>query len=231
MNDKRILFKQFVDACNKNDFIIGQGNPISNILFIGCEPSGKPELKETNKMHTYECLSELSGKSFDKLWVTHPNKKEGCTWKKYQKIINTIYPDREHAQGNEIDFEEMAFCTELNNVCARHSKDADKSTIAQKIDLIKESSFIQSFPVVILACGGYIVNQADNRQIDDTFGVTFSNLGLPEDSTQNYWIHYNIDPDKPRLVIHTRQLSGGIKNELVFSIGNTIKQFLISNNL
>ena len=84
----------------------------------------------------------------------------------------------------------MAFCTELNNVCARHSADAPKDTIESKLKLFKEAKFIQSFPVVILACGSYIVNQGNNRQIDDTFGVTFRKTGLP-DADQKYWIHYD----------------------------------------
>ena len=55
-------------------------------------------------------------------------------------------------------------------------------------------------------------------------------IGLP-DSAQNYWIHYDgLDYDKSnKLVIHTRQLSGPINNELLFSIGNSIKSFLELN--
>ena len=105
-----------------------------------------------------------------------------------------------------------------------------KDTIGTKLELFKESKFIQSFPVVVLACGSYIVNQGSNRQIGNTFGVSFQKVGLP-DSTQNYWIHYDgLDYDKSnKLVIHTRQLSGPINNELLFSIGNPIKSFLKLN--
>ena len=124
----------------------------------------------------------------------------------------------------------MAFCTELNNVCARHSADADKSTISSKLDLFRTSNFIQSFPVVILACGRYINNYGEDRQIDDTFGVKYFQDGGSE-LKQNYWIHYSINPDSPKLVIHTRQLSGPIKNDLLFNIGKTIKEFLESAKL
>lgn len=227
MTDKHQLFKEFVQECNKNNFYIGQGNPDSKILFIGCESS--KERKKINDEHTFECLNELNGKNFDDLWDIRPKEGEGCTWSKYQKIIDTVYTNRKHIAG-KLDFEEMAFCTELNNVCARHSADAPKDTIESKLKLFKESKFIQSFPVVVLACGSYIVNQGNNRQIDDTFGVTFRKTGLP-DADQKYWIHYDgqVSESPRKLVIHTRQLSGPITNELLYSIGNSIKNFLGSN--
>lgn len=231
MTDRHLLFKEFAQECSKRDFYIGQGNPNSMILFVGCEPNDtdEPEQKVKNNRHTFECLNELNGKSYKDLWQIRSKKGEGCTWSKYQKIIDTVYPKRKHIAG-KLDFEEMAFCTELNNVCARHSAYAKKDTIGTKLELFKESKFIQSFPVVVLACGSYIVNQGSNRQIDNTFGVSFHKVGLP-DSTQNYWIHYDgLDYDKSnKLVIHTRQLSGPINNELLFSIGNTIKSFLELN--
>ena len=229
MTDRYLLFKEFAQECSNSDFYIGQGNPNSMILFVGCEPNNTNELKVINNRHTFECLNELNGKSYKDLWQIRSKEGEGCTWSKYQKIIDTVYPKRKHIAG-KLDFEEMAFCTELNNVCARHSAYAKKDTIGTKLELFKESKFIQSFPVVVLACGSYIVNQGSNRQIDNTFGVSFHKVGLP-DSTQNYWIHYDgLDYDKSnKLVIHTRQLSGPINNELLFSIGNTIKSFLELN--
>ena len=174
-------------------------------------------------------MNELNGKSFEDLWNIRQKEGEGCTWSKYQKIIDAAYPNRKHIAG-KLDFEEMAFCTELNNVCAHHSADAPKDTIGPKLKLFKESKFIQSFPVVVLACGSYIVNQRNNRQIDDTFGVTFRKTGLP-DAAQKYWIHYDghVSEIPRKIVIHTRQLSGPITNELLFSIGNSIKNFLGSN--
>lgn len=57
MTDKHQLFEEFVQECSKNNFYIGQGNPDSEILFIGCEPS--VEQKKNNDEHTFECLNEL----------------------------------------------------------------------------------------------------------------------------------------------------------------------------
>lgn len=222
MYNKRRQFRQFAEACRKSNFIIGQGNPEAKILFVGKEPS-----REVTNDYTFECLDEQNGKTFEDLWQVHDKTLEGATWSKYQKIIDQIYPERKRTEG-KIDFEEMAFCTEMNNVCALHTADADKSTTADKRKLFEESEFIQSFPVIILACGDYIINQGDNRQIDDTFGVEFIREGIPN-ARQNYWIHYSKNPKKPKLVIHTRQLSGAISNDFLFSIGDTIREFLIKH--
>ena len=67
MTDKHQLFKEFVQECNKNNFYIGQGNPDSKILFIGCESSN-----ELKKINDEQCLNELNGKNFDDLWDIRP---------------------------------------------------------------------------------------------------------------------------------------------------------------
>ena len=125
MTDRYLLFKEFAQECSNRDFYIGQGNPNSMILFVGCEPNNTNELKVINNRHTFECLNELNGKSYKDLWQIRSKEGEGCTWSKYQKIIDTVYPKRKHIAG-KLDYEEMAFCTELNNVCARHSAYAKK---------------------------------------------------------------------------------------------------------
>lgn len=236
MEERRKLFEDFVEACNKNKFIIGQGNPLSNILFIGREPYPKDvdaekmheQYIERNRKHTEECINAQNGKVFENLWGIHSKKDvhgEGATWSKYQKIVDKVY-DRHNDRGM-IDFEEKAFCTELNNVCASKSKDASKTSVPLKLQLFKESDFIQSFPVVILACGNYIVNHGENRQIDDTFGVHYVEPINPK-VKQGFWVHERNDYNNPKLVIHTRQLSGAITNELLQSIGGKIRGFLES---
>ncbi|WP_223927146.1 hypothetical protein [Prevotella lacticifex] len=41
MTDRYLLFKEFAQECSNSDFYIGQGNPNSMILFVGCErPKG-----------------------------------------------------------------------------------------------------------------------------------------------------------------------------------------------
>lgn len=94
MTDRYLLFKEFAQECSNSDFYIGQGNPNSMILFVGCEPNNTNELKVINNRHTFECLNELNGKSYKDLWQIRSKKGEGCTWSKYQKIIDTVYPKK-----------------------------------------------------------------------------------------------------------------------------------------
>lgn len=232
MEERREQFRDYVEACNERDLVIGQGNILADILFVGCEPS---EIVAGQREHTDSCLNETNGNTIDVLWGTRDKKErggEGATWNKYQKVIDRIYhPERTHT-GKMLDFEEKAFCTELNKDCKKHSKDADKSTLPQKLQLFKESSFIQSFPVVILACGKYIVNRGKTLQINDTFDVKFAKeISVQKDSAkreQKYWIHYDNEQNPHKLVIHTRQLSGTSTpyDKLLWSIGDKIKEFL-----
>lgn len=228
MEERINQYKEFVRTCQERKLIIGQGNPLSDILFVGCEPNQTEEEYKKFKNHIANCLKEEKGMTFNNLWgpINKSGKKEGWTWNKYQKIIDVVYPNRPHEHGM-LDFEDMAFCTELNNVLGPHSKDVDKSTIPLKRQLFKESDFIQSFPVVVLACGSYIVNQGDNRQIDDTFSVHYVEQEN-SDAKQEFWIHKSNDSNTPKLVIHTRQLSGAITNDLLQAIGAQIQKFLIS---
>lgn len=228
MEERINLYKEFVNTCQERNLIIGQGNPLSDILFVGCEPNQTEDEYENFKKHIINCLNKENGMTFNNLWgpIDKKGKKEGWTWNKYQKIIDRVYPDRPHKQGT-LDFEDMAFCTELNNAFGPHSKDVDKSTIPLKRQLLKESDFIQSFHVVILACGNYIVNQGDNREIDDTFNVHYVEQKDPE-AKQEFWVHESNDSNDPKLVIHTRQLSGAITNDLLQAIGAQIQNFLTS---
>ena len=238
MEERREQFRDYVKACNERNLIIGQGSPLADILLIRCEPNGTREKYEELKKHIEACLNNENNMTFEKLWGhPYPNKKGqsgGWTWNKYQKLIDRVYPDRSHngIEKGELDFEEMAFCTELNNVFASHSADADTSTIPQKLQLFKESSFIQSFPVVILACGKYIVNRGKTLQINDIFDVKFAKeISVQKDSAkreQKNWIHYDNEQNPHKLVIHTRQLSGTSTpyDKLLWSIGDQIKEFL-----
>ena len=241
MEEKREQFRDYVKASNERNLIIGQGSPLADILLIGCEPNGTKERYEELKKHIEACLNNENNMTFEKLWGhPYPNKKGqsgGWTWNKYQKLIDRVYPDRSHngIEKGVLDFEEMAFCTELNNVFASHSADADKSTIPQKLQLFKKSSFIQSFPVVILACGpDYIVNRGDKLQINETFGVMCTEeVQVIKDATtrpQRYWVHYDNMQEPHKLVIHTRQLSGRSRpcDELLWSIGRIVRMFLSS---
>ncbi|MBR5029309.1 MAG: hypothetical protein IKX51_08820, partial [Bacteroidales bacterium] len=88
-----------------------------------------------------------------------------------------------------------------------------------------ESSFIKDFPVIILACGGYIRNNDKIRQIDNTFHVFFEER---VDVSKNNWFcsHYNKENRKKQLVIHTRQLSRDVNPQLLCRIADVVRDYL-----
>ncbi|MUV04598.1 hypothetical protein GN157_12850 [Flavobacterium rakeshii] len=145
--------------------------------------------------------------------------REGQTWSKYQKLHDLIFlNDVSSVKDKEIDFHNNFFLTEMNSSPAKFTKDADKSGIPDRKKVIEESAFFQNFPVVILACSNYI----NGKEIEEVFKVKFDKqFGSQK---QLFWTHYNTD--KTKLVIHTRQLSTNVSNNLLIEMANEIRDFL-----
>lgn len=218
------LFRKYVEECSKRNLIVGQGNPCSDILFIGCEPSDNVCNQITFYNHLFNDNHLICESSF---WDYRDKRSEGWTWNKYQKIINSVFPQREHKVIGKLDFEECAFTTEMNNEYGKRTKEVNKDSIPSKINLLRESLFIQLFHVVVLGCYKYIrnVGVGEERQIDNTFNVHF--VEEKKIGKRKFWIHHSNDTNKPKLVIHTStQLSGAISNEYLNAIGETIREFI-----
>ena len=154
------------------------------------------------------------------------------TWSSYQRLIEKALGERKKRvlQGDK-DFEFDAFTTELNNEAKPSSRvkgkeEREKLTerIEVRLKLFKHSDFIKSFPVIILACGGYIRNDDKVREIDDTFHVTFSKRY--DYSTGNWFCTHYDDMDPKRLVIHTRQLSNGVSYKMIDEMASVIREHL-----
>lgn len=207
------LFDEFVNECKETQQICGQGEFRANILLIGQEPYRKHEMEgEELKNHLSKNYSECRNHS---CCYTHESKDLSPTWKNYQKLIDLIYPDKPKNKG-VIDFEKYAFTTELNSVPRPHKKldSQTKNNIKDRLALFKKSKFIQSFPVIILACGGYIKNigEGTDRQIDNTFGVEFDEEpnGRYKSKQGKLWFtKHHSKSDERKLVIHTWQFSLG----------------------
>ena len=143
------------------------------------------------------------------------------TWSSYQHLIEEVFRERKKRvlQGDK-DFEFDAFTTELNNEAKPSSrvkgKDERKKLrerIEARLEVFKNSDYIKSFPVIILACGGYIINDDKVREIDNTFHVTFSERF---NFSKGNWFCTHYDDKNPNcLVIHTRQLSNGVSYEMI----------------
>lgn len=155
------------------------------------------------------------------------------TWKKYQKLHDIIFKRQIDLDNNKmIDFPEDFFITEMNQTGSKTTSDAQKApcfndNLEFRKNNIINSDFIRAFPVVVLACSDYITNDDKVRKIDDIFGVKYDG-----DKNGKYWYskanwfytHHNTDNSK--LVIHTRQLSANVKNEMLIKMGEIIREHL-----
>ena len=240
--ERKELFEKFIEDCRKAKQICGAGNPNANILLVGQEHySPKPIINEEdwnsylNDNYRY-CKERTT-------WVVDNKSK---TWYYYQKLVDKSI-GRETKRSKTKDFEEFAFTTELNNEAKPSSRiEGENKTqrkekreqlhkrIAQRLQLFKHSDFIQSFPVIVLACGPYIVNRKEKGllQTNDTFNVIFdedqNEQGVPKGWHKNgkMWFATHHNPHDPtKLVIHTCQLSRADK-DLLDEMANVINEHL-----
>jgi len=212
-------------ACDT--YYIGTGNPSANILIVGKEGSCE-EYSMEEICFVKQWLPKIENDESLNLKRTTWNKTEGHTWSKYQKLHDYIF-DVDKNQREGFDFEERFFTTEMNTNRSKNTRSASKEGMQKRKETFFKSDFIQQFPVTVLACGDYIQNNDKIREIDDIFGVGFDKK-YPNENTKNqqsFWTHYNAN--KTKLVIHTRQLSCNVTNELLKEMANVIKSFLGTN--
>lgn len=221
-------FKNLIKECSDRTYI-GRGNPNAKILFIGKEYS-TPNLK-----HEFEA-KYWSEKIYLNELVNLNHKKdvvEGHTWSKYQKLHDYIF---ERSKTNILNFEDRIFTTEMSEISQKNTRDARKhidfeEKLQQRKREFFKSEFIQDFPVVVLACSDYIKNNNVIREIDDIFGVGYKDEYPKKTYTKSNWFYSHYNRDRTKLVIHTRQLSGNVLNELLKDMSTVIRRHLIDLNL
>ncbi len=225
-------FRDYVKLCENIKTYVGLGMPKAKILIIGKEAAIPAEDKRTEGYRSnadlwYEFPKELKGElacSHKGLTGYLSDSWGKNTWSKYQRLYDYIDERAEHKK--EIDFLEHCFTTEMNDSPSKTTAKANKESIAKRKNLFKESAFIQSFPVVILACSNYITNNDKLREIDDIFGVTYAGDEVSRYYSSGNWFYLHYNADKTKLVIHTRQLSTNVKNELLQDMASVIREFL-----
>lgn len=222
--DREKLFEEYFAECKKEPKqICGQGEKNSDILIVGRE-STNVSVEENHRLCEIErgCGIIRTNIGID-------------TWNHYQSLIDFVYRGNKPSTPElKWDFEQYAFTTELNKKASPRTSNPNKETkvcLADRLKLFRESQFIQTFPLVILACSNYIINQGvgEERQIDTTFGVEYiPHEVIPSWFTKYNWyfIHkgeykYHGETIK-KLVIHTRNLSQNVKRELIPSIAEAI---------
>lgn len=230
--DREKLFEEFINECEKHNQWCGIGNPFSQILLVGQElyipKDTQYDLNQILDVNYKYCKGLLGNNDLSKFIKPRGEEKDGkfkknTTWCNYQTLIGKITGKKSSVDGM-LDFEQFAFTTELSSIPKTSSKFINSrekalvlGRVSERLKLFSESEFIKkSFPVVILACGGYLRNQGEgeDRQIDNTFDVRYGNKngeldGKYTNDSKKKWFytHYSTDPQKTRLVIHTGQVS------------------------
>lgn len=169
---------------------------------------------------------------------------EGQTFRKYQKLHDIIINGKIIENKNRpYDFQDDFFITEMSdNPFPTTKKAKEQVEFRTKLEKRKKSffksNFINDFQVVVLACGDYVWNfgTGENREILKIFGTDFIYYFETKKTKkpQKFYVHkYNKDDKrKPKIVIHTNQLSGSVaSNELLIEMGNTIREFMIKEKL
>ncbi len=228
-------FKKFVSQGIEQKAYIGIGNPNSNILLVGKEAAIDPNNQEALENYKNDALKWQELIEAGQEQVYHYPIDEGSplykswgknTWSKYQQLISAVR--ERQAKPYFVDFLSSCFTTEINDAPMLRTADANKEGLQNRKKFFQESSFIQEFPVVILACSNYIQNNEQVREIDEIFGVSYAGDEIGKHQyNQGNWFYLHYSPDKRKLVIHTRQLSADVKNEMLQDMGRIIRQHLI----
>ncbi len=209
----------------KPNFLIGQGNPDSSILFVGKEPSN-PVSYGSLEMWSEYIKSEKTPCYINK----DPNilKHPQHMWRNYQRLYECIKHDGEpNKRPSQLDFEQGVFTTEMSQLASR------KTALAQKKDgfsnevecrkILLKNPYFDKFDVIVLACGHYISLQ----EIEESFHVK-DNKKLIHYGKVNWFSVYS---SKYRIVIHTRNLSSGVSTLMLKEIGKTIRDFRSKRNI
>lgn len=221
-------FKDLIEESSDKTYI-GRGNPNAKILLVGQEYSKPNEKSEFEAKYWSEKIA-LN----ERVYLTHKKEVgEGHTWNKYQKLHDYIF---EKAKTDEFDFEELIFTTEMSEIPQKNNRNARKNPefLPKLLDRKRhffKSNFIQDFPVIVLACSDYIKNNDEIREIDEIFGVHYKDEYEKKIYTKSNWFFSHYNENKTKLIIHTRQLSGNVRSELLQDMGRVIRNHLMKNNI
>lgn len=229
--DREEQFKEFIEECRNRNEWCGQGNPDANILIIGKEPyndvliTEQGEIQRKLQLQYDLCMNRNYGRGV---------RDNNSTWRNYQKLIELIFPQKIF-NPNVFSFEECAFTTELNTIFRPQATLDDETirNIKQRLLFFRDSKYVNSFPVVILACGNFISNDEERGfLINNTFGVEYDiesdSKGKPrgehkDDYKSGHWFYTHHGDNCKKLVIHTRQLSNLFDYSLLKDIATVIR--------
>lgn len=228
---ENIDFKDIVEYCNKEKLFLGEGTPTSRILIIGKECGWNNNMPDSDKKENIELQAKLSTEHNLDCWLNG----DGCleqlkadalkawpnspTWRNYQILVETII-GKEIAKYNFLDY---CFITELSQICLPTSRHLKENSLTrnsiEKRKLLFKKDFFQKFPIVIMACGHY--PKDFNFDIEDIFDVKWTGKTTVLSKGNYYNVHYG----KDKILIHTRQVSIGVTNNLLHEIAELCKEY------
>lgn len=220
---------------------IGLGNPNAKILFIGKEAG-----LEIGANIYHGTVKSWRNKEFDYSKGYIPEEKHirnlNHTWQRYQKLYDCILSslnNKENAVKKdkyEINFIENIFTTELSNLHAPNTKEAKKQEnfkreLEKRKNEYLNSDFIQKFPITVIFASDNKYIETYSGEVCKLFNVKFDKLHN-ETAKDKIWLHSELDSEKcPRLLIHTRQLTNRITEELISNLCNIIVEFIKKNSI
>ena len=231
---KKTDFHDVVEFCDKRKFFIGEGTPTAKILIIGKECGwnkdlGEPTPENIKKQakesveYNLKCWRNLNGnleqlkKDALKSWPNNP------TWRNYETLVKSITG----MKLAKYDFLDYCFITELSQIGMPYSKhnDITKESVKKREELFMHS-FFQNFPVVVMTCGHY-PTQEYKFDIENIFDVEWTKETKVLSKANYYNVHHGKTKNgQDKILIHTRQVSCGVTNQLLQDIGKVIRDFL-----
>ena len=158
--DREKLFEKFLEDCKNRKEWCGQGNPNADILIIGKEPHNDYFISDEEEI-TRRLLEQenICRSGFGEA----PRDSKNPTWCNYQILIEKVYRPQKVFNPALFDFEKYAFTTEINTIFRPKAVlDAEtRNNIDKRLCFFKDSEFINSFPVIILACNNFISNDKE----------------------------------------------------------------------
>ena len=235
---ENLYLEELLQTISENQYI-GLGNPNAKILFIGKEAGA--EIEEEMFHGSAKSWKEKEF-NYSERYVQKKKKIRNLnhTWQRYQKLYDCILSNLniEFIKNDkyEISFIENIFTTELSNLHAPNTKDAKKQEkFGEELKLRKrdffKSKFIEDFQIVIIFASDNKYIETYSGEICELFKVKFHKLHNPN-AKDKIWIHSeNEAGKKPKLLIHTRQLTNRITNELIPNICDIVVDFMKTNSI
>lgn len=229
-------FQKLIDDCQKENQYVGLGNAAAKMLFVGKE-AGIDRTASNPHGWASNWLEEKVDYSKRYIPDNKAMLKRGHTWQRYQMLYELIMANlsRKVEKGHdyEITFVEDVFTTELSNLHASRSNEAkQQAAFADELKKRKEvfwkSPFVAQFPIVLIFALDNSYIETYGGEVQQLFNVKFIEK-RPIGKT-NMYIHREAEGSaSPKLLIHTRQLTNGAPNALIYALADEVAGFVKEN--